>query len=81
MGQLQTYIDPNTTSLILNELGLAIEETKIVKSIDSLTNLLRHIEDAGMRSTRIQFLKNEIELLNIRLNTVREQAEIKMLYS
>ncbi len=80
MGHLQTLIDPNSTSQLLNDLGLAIDETKIVKAINSLSKQLNNIEASSGKSTRTQYLNSEIESLKLQLNSVRDQANLQMQY-
>ncbi len=74
MGRLQTFIDPSSTSQLLNNLSLAIDETKLVRAIDSMQNDIYKIEMASGPSKRTRFLRREIGYLEARLERIRQQV-------
>ncbi len=76
MSQLDTYIDPTTTSQILKNLTLAIDETKLILNLNSLNNLVSTIESSGMPTVRSEYLRKEITVLKVQLNYIRDRASL-----
>ncbi len=76
MSQTNIHIDPLTTSCVLKYLGLAIDEIKLVRSIDSLTEQVRMSSDLQLDSDRKRYLVSELRFLNKRLRSVREKANV-----
>ena len=74
MSQLQTFIDPMSTSQLLNNLSLAIDETKLVRAIDRMQNDIYKIESVSGSSKRTQFLRREILNLQGQLTKLRQRA-------
>ena len=75
MSQAHISIDPLSTSGVLRNLGLAIDEIKLVNAINSLE---RQVESGGaeqLESGRRRYLIAELRYLNKRLKMVREKAE------
>jgi len=72
MSQLQTLIDPMSTSQLLNNLSLAIDETKLVRAIDRMQNDIYKIESVRGPSKRTQFLRKEILNLQGQLTKLRQ---------
>ena len=75
MGQTNIRIDPLSTSCVLKQLGLAIDEIKLVRSIDSLSEQMQLHRGYELDSGRRKYLVSEIRFLNKRLNTLREKAD------
>ena len=76
MSQTNIHIDPLTTSCVLKYLGLAIDEIKLVRSIDSLTEQVRMSSDLQLDPDRKRYLVSELRFLNKRLRSVREKANV-----
>ncbi len=76
MSQLDTYIDPTTTSQILKNLTLAIDETKLIINLNNLNNLVSTIESSGMPTVRSEYLRKEITVLKVQLNYIRDRASL-----
>ncbi len=76
MSQLDTYIDPTTTSQILKNLTLAIDETKLILNLNNLNTLVSTIESSGMPSVRSEYLRKEITVLKVQLNYIRDRASL-----
>lgn len=76
MGQTNIHIDPQSTSCVLRYLGLAIEEIKIVRSIDNLTEQVRMSNAMHLEPSRRRYLISELRFLNKRLHSVREKANV-----
>ena len=58
---LQSYIDPQSTNQLLNNLSLAIDETKLILKITSLSNYLNNLESFGKNdSKRSEYIRNEM---------------------
>lgn len=74
MSQLETYIDPTTTNQLLNNLSLAIDETKLVIRLNELNNQVYRIKSSEIQTERSDFLNKEITKLNVQLNYIREKA-------
>ncbi len=74
MSQTNIHIDPLTTSCVLRYLSLAIDEIKLVRSIDSLTEQVRMSNTAHIEPSRKRYLISELRFLNKRLRSVREKA-------
>jgi hypothetical protein len=74
MSQTNIHIDPLSTSCVLRNLGLAIDEIKLVRSIDSLTEQVRMSNAMLIEPGRKRYLISELRFLNKRLRAVREKA-------
>ncbi len=74
MSQLETYIDPTTTNQLLNNLSLAIDETKLVIRLNELNNQAYKIKSSETQTERSDFLNKEIIKLNVQLNYIREKV-------
>jgi hypothetical protein len=74
MSQTVTQIDPLNTSCVLKHFGLAIDEIKLVRSIDSLNQLVNESNARQLESGRKHYLISELRFLNKRLQSVREKA-------
>ena len=76
MSQVNIHIDPLTTNCVLKYLGLAIDEIKLVRSINNLTEQVRMSNAMQLEPGRKRYLISEIRFLNKRLRSVREKANI-----
>ena len=76
MSQTNIHIDPLTTSCVLKYFGLAIDEIKLVRSIDSLTEQVRMSNSPRLDPGRKRYLISELRFLNKRLRSVREKADV-----
>jgi len=74
VSQLETYIDPTTTNQLLNNLSLAIDETKLVIRLNELNNQAYKIKSSETQTERSDFLNKEIIKLNVQLNYIREKV-------
>jgi hypothetical protein len=68
------HIEPKTTARLLTCMGLAIDETKLVRSINRSKEMARRLEADNPSSHRLLFLRREISNLEARLIQVRSQA-------
>ena len=75
MAQTNIYIDPLSTRSMLRSLGYAIDEVKLVRSINELSEQTR-LGGARIDPGRQRYLVNEIRTLNNRLETLREKARL-----
>jgi hypothetical protein len=75
MAQTNIRIDPLTTQCVLKNLGLAIDEIKLIRSIDSITEQVERGDAAQLESGRRRYLISELRFLNKRLQAVREKAQ------
>ena len=76
MSQTVTQIDPLNTNCVLRHLGLAIDEIKLVRSIDSLSQQVSVGDASQLESGRRRYLISELRFLHKRLRSVREKANI-----
>ena len=76
MSQTNTHIDPLTTNCVLKYFGLAIDEIKLVRSINSISEQVRTSNAAHLESGRRRYLISELRFLNKRLQSVREKANL-----
>lgn len=67
-------IEPTSTGRLLTCLGLAIDETKLVRSINSSREMMEQLEANNPSSHRLFFLKMEISNLEARLTEIRSKA-------
>lgn len=74
MSQTNIHIDPLTTNCVLKYLGLAIDEIKIVRSIDTINEQVMINSAINIESGRKRYLISELRFLNKRLRSVREKA-------
>jgi len=74
MSQLNIHIDPLSTQCVLRNMGLAIDEIKLVRSIDSIRQQVRMSNASQLESGRKRYLISELRFLNKRLRSVREKA-------
>lgn len=76
MSQVNIHIDPLTTRSVLKHIGLAIEEIKLVRSINSLNEQVQMASAAQLESGRKRYLISELRFLNKRLQSIREKARV-----
>jgi len=76
MSQVNIHIDPLSTSCVLKYLGLAIDEIKLVRSINSISQQVGMSGAAQLESGRKRYLISELRFLNKRLKSLREKANI-----
>ena len=76
MSQASVYIDPMNTSCVLKNIGLAIDEIKLVRAINSISEQVEVRDAAQLESGRRRYLISELRFLNKRLQLVREKAEL-----
>ena len=74
MSQTNIQIDPLTTNCVLKYLSLAIDEIKIVRSINNINEQVTVNSAVNLESGRKRYLISELRFLNKRLQSVREKA-------
>ncbi len=74
MSQTNIHIDPLSTQCVLKNMGLVIDEIKLVRSIDSISQQVKMSSAAQLESGRRRYLLSELRFLNKRLRSVREKA-------
>lgn len=67
-------IEPTSTVRLLSCLGLAIEETKLVRSLVKSREMARNIKTSKLFPQRSVYLSREIKGLEARLTQVRSKA-------
>ena len=70
-------IEPRSTNRILNCLALAIDETKLMRTIKSTKEMVEHLREVNPQSGRLIFLTRQIPNLEKRLVNIRKQANGK----
>ncbi|MCP4982894.1 MAG: hypothetical protein GY935_20655 [Gammaproteobacteria bacterium] len=76
MSKTNIHIDPLTTSCVLKYFGLAIDEIKLVRSINSISEQVQMSSAMQLESGRRRYLISELRFLNKRLRSVRDKANI-----
>jgi hypothetical protein len=76
MSQTNIHIDPLTTNCVLKYLSLAIDEIKLVRSINSISEQVRASNAMHLESGRRRYLISELRFLNKRLQSLREKANL-----
>jgi hypothetical protein len=76
MSQTSVSIDPMSTECVLKNMSLAIDEIKLVRSINSISEQVEAKDAAQVESERRHYLISELRFLNKRLQTVREKAQL-----
>ncbi len=74
MSQINIHIDPLSTQCVLKNMGLAIDEIKLVRSIDSIRQQVGTSNASQLESGRKRYLISELRFLHKRLRSVREKA-------
>ena len=74
MSQTNIHIDPLSTQCVLKNMGLVIDEIKLVRSIDSISQQVGMSSAGQLESGRRRYLLSELRFLNKRLRSVREKA-------
>lgn len=67
-------IDPTSTAGLLACMGLAIEETKLIRSLNNSKKMIQELEREDAASERLLFLRREVTNLEARLSKIRSQA-------
>ncbi|MBC8211503.1 MAG: hypothetical protein H8E21_10575 [Gammaproteobacteria bacterium] len=75
MSQTQVLIHSTSTTHLLNNLSLAIDEVKLVRAIHQIGGQISSIEAASGPSRRTHFLRNEVVRLEKQLADVRSEEE------
>ena len=75
MSSLQTYIDPVSTKQLLSTLCLAIDETKLVLSLNAIEQQINQADSSKLKTDRIDYLQKEKTVLTARLNYIRDRAK------
>jgi hypothetical protein len=76
MSQTSICIDPLSTTCVLKNMSLAIDEIKIVRSINRISAQVEAQDATQLDSGRRRYLLTELRFLNKRLQAVREKAEL-----
>ena len=76
MSQTSISIDPLTTVCVLKNMRLAIDEIKLVRSINSIAEQVEAKSSTQLESGRRHYLISELRFLNKRLEAVREKAQL-----
>ena len=76
MSQTVIHIDPLSTQCVLKYMSLAIDEIKLVRSINSLSEQVRMSHSLAVDPGRKRYLISELRFLNKRLKSVREKANV-----
>lgn len=71
---ISPQIEPTSTTRLLTCLDLAIDETKVVRSINKSREAIAQLEADNPSSHRLLFLNREISNLEARLAKIRNRA-------
>jgi hypothetical protein len=67
-------IEPTSTARLLTCMSMAIDETKLLRSINKSKLIVKQLEAENPSSHRLIFLKKEISNLEARLTKIRHKA-------
>ena len=67
-------IEPKSTDHLLTCLGLAIDETKLLRSILKFKDMARSLNEDDKYSGKLNYLNKEIAFLEAKLSEIRSQA-------
>ena len=67
-------IEPTSTASLLASLSLAIDETKLLRSLFQLKDQARHERESTPFSKRLVYLDREISSLEMKIEDIRKQA-------
>ena len=71
---IHPQIEPTSTARLLKCMSLAIDETKLLRSINKSKLMVKQLEAENPSSHRLIFLKKEISNLEARLTKIRHKA-------
>ena len=71
---ISPQIEPTSTGRLLTCMGLAIDETKLIRSLNESKKMFALLEMNDPSSHRLLFLKKEISNLEARLAKIRRKA-------
>jgi hypothetical protein len=71
---IHPQIEPTSTARLLTCMSLAIDETKLLRSINKSKLIVKQLEAENPSSHRLIFLKKEISNLEARLTKIRHKA-------
>ena len=72
--KISPQIEPTSTTRLLTCLGLAIEETKLIRSINKSREAIEQLQADNPSSHRLLFLRREASNLEARLAKIRNIA-------
>ena len=73
--EISAQIEKTSTGRLLTCLGLAIDETKLIRSINESREIVAQLENDDPSSHRLLFLKKELSNLEARLTKIRRKAK------
>ena len=68
------HIDPLTTECVLRFMGLAIDEIKLIRSIESIAWQIKYSGADHLASGRKRYLVSELRFLKKRLQSIRNKV-------
>jgi hypothetical protein len=71
---IHPQIEPTSTARLLTCMSMAIDETKLLRSINKSKLMVKQLEAENPSSHRLIFLKKEISNLEARLTKIRHKA-------
>ena len=67
-------IEPKSTSHLLDCLGLAIDETKLLRSLTRFRDMATNLSEDDVFAGKLTYVNRQIEMLEARLLEVRARA-------
>jgi hypothetical protein len=74
MMTMSNHINPLSTQCVLKFMGLAIDEIKLIRSIDLIFEQMKNTNAEHFSSGRTLYLVTELRYLTKRLRSVRDKA-------
>jgi hypothetical protein len=72
---MKAQIEPVSTEQLLTDLGLAVDEAKLVRSLIHSQDLARKLKEENPFSERLIYLNKEIRYMEDKLIEFRSQAD------
>ena len=74
MGLQPTYIDPASIQQLINNLNSAIDDAQLSDTLAEMKSRIQNLESANGSSESSQKLHQEIKLLQIQINYIKDRA-------
>ena len=69
-----TYLDPESTNLILNTLSTNVDENKLSHEVDRISKKLCHIEASGIPPDNLKELQQYVTVLEVQINYLKDRS-------
>ena len=76
-GQMtdNTYIDPESTNLVLNTLSVTVDENKLLHEVDRISDKLCKLESSGVPTDNLKELHQYVTVLEVQINYLKDRSK------